>query len=336
MQNIRPMGKQPGFSLPGLKQKQTEFQVTFASVQSVARNLPLFAQQYSLVIVDECHRISESDTSQYGQIINQLKQQNTQLKVLGLTATPYRLGMGWIYQYHYHGIVRSTESRPFATCIYELPLRYMIKNKYLTPPQLVDAAISGYDFSALTANNNGEYPTSQVNGLLARYPRVTQAISEQVVELASSRTGVMIFAATVEHAKEILGYLPFEQTALITGDTVASERDDLIKRFKARELKFLVNVAVLTTGFDAPHVDMIAILRPTQSVSLYQQIVGRGLRLFAGKKDCLVIDYAGNGFDIFYPEVGEKKPHGDSEPVQVLCPACGFANLFWGKNGWGW
>jgi len=142
---------------------------------------------------------------------------------------------------------------------------------------------------------------------------------------------VMIFAATVKHAIEIQGYLDTSETALITGDTPGKERNELIQRFKARELRFLVNVSVLTTGFDAPHVDVIAILRPTESVSLYQQIVGRGLRLSEGKTDCLVIDYAGNGFDLFYPEVGGRKGESDSVPVMVHCPQCDFANTFWGK-----
>lgn len=98
------------------------------------------------------------------------------------------------------------------------------------------------------------------------------------MEFAATRKGVMIFAATIEHAKEIVGLLPAEDAALITGDTPGAERDVLIEDFKAQRFRYLVNVAVLTTGFDAPHVDLIAILRPTESVSLYQQIVGRGLR----------------------------------------------------------
>lgn len=93
-----------------------------------------------------------------------------------------------------------------------------------------------------------------------------------------------------------------------------------------------MNVAVLTTGFDAPHVDLIAILRPTESVSLYQQIVGRGLRLAPGKTDCLILDYAGNPHDLYAPEVGTPKGKSDNVPVQVFCPACGFANTFWGKT----
>jgi DNA repair protein RadD len=128
----------------------------------------------------------------------------------------------------------------------------------------------------------------------------------------------MIFAATVMHAKEVMTYLPEDHSALITGDTPNSERDKIIKQFKAKQLKYLVNISVLTTGFDAPHVDFIAILRPTESVSLYQQIVGRGLRLAEGKDDCLVIDYAGNGFDLFYPEVGDKKAIAIMNP----CKCC--------------
>lgn len=88
----------------------------------------------------------------------------------------------------------------------------------------------------------------------------------------------MIFAATVEHAREVTGLLPVGRAALITGETPGPERDRIIEAFKAQAYRYLVNVAVLTTGFDAPHVDLIAILRPTESVSLYQQIVGRGLR----------------------------------------------------------
>lgn len=324
-------GLKAGIFSAGLGEKETGHQVTFASVQSVARNLQQFAEHYSLLIIDECHRLSPEEESQYQQIIAQLRQYNSRLKVLGLTATPYRLGLGWIYRYHYRGYVRGGEHPPFRHCIYELPLRYMISKGYLTPPTLVDAPVAQYDFSALE-NRWGDYSEKAVNELLVRYPRVTQAICEQIEALASERKGVMVFAASVDHAREICGYLPASNTALITGDTPGAERDALIRRFKAQEIRFLVNVAVLTTGFDAPHVDMIAILRPTQSVSLYQQIVGRGLRLAPGKTDCLVVDYAGNGFDLYHPEVGDPKPDSSSEPVQVFCPACGFANIFWGKT----
>ena len=315
----------------GLNLKQVSFQITFASVQSVVRNLNQFAAEYSLVIIDECHRVNDfNESNQYGQIIQQLKSINSKLKILGLTATPYRMGLGWIYQYHYHGIKRSEEARPFVKCIFELPLSFMIKNHFLTKPNMIDAPTAQYDFSVLDSNSRGDFNETEVNELLVKYPRVTQAIIEQVEQLSIDRKGVMIFAATVKHAKEIISYLPTEQTALITGMTQLADRDQLIADFKSQSLKYLVNVSVLTTGFDAPHVDLIAILRPTESISLYQQIVGRGLRLNEGKQDCLIIDYAGNGINIFYPEIGEKKPNSNSELVQVFCPECGFANSFWG------
>ncbi|WP_415887898.1 DEAD/DEAH box helicase [Neptuniibacter sp. QD37_6] len=325
-------GLEGGIFAAGLNRKEIEKQVTFASVQSVAANIDLFNNEYSLLIVDECHRINDDEDSQYGRIINKLQEINPNLKVLGLTATPYRMGMGWIYQQHYRGFVRSEQEKPFRNCIYELPLSYMISHNYLTPPEMEDAAVAQYDFSALDQTAFGTYAEKDINKLLTKYNRVTRAIIEQVIERAQARQGVMIFAATVDHAKEISSYLPEEQTALITGSSSSEDRDRLISNFKFKKIKYLVNVSVLTTGFDAPHVDLIAILRPTESVSLYQQIVGRGLRLAPGKKDCLVIDYAGNNYNLHHPEVGEKRPSSDSEPVQVFCPSCGFANIFWGKT----
>jgi len=354
-QKYESYGVTAGIYSAGLKLKETQHQVTFASIQSAARNLDDFNEPYSLIIIDECHRVnlpstdlsneistdktkdrsnSESNegasTNQYQQIIEKLMQVNPEVKLLGLTATPYRLGMGWIYKKHYRGFMRSEEKRPFEHCIYELPLRYLIKRKYLTEPNLVDATIEHYDFSSLRANASGDYSPTDMNHLLNKNPRVTQGIIEQVIELGHKRQGIMIFAATVEHAKEVFSYLPAKLSALITGATDNTERDQLIKAFKHKKIKYLVNVSVLTTGFDAPHVDLIAILRPTQSVSLYQQIIGRGLRLSDNKKDCLVIDYTGNDFDLYHPEVGEIKPNSKSQPVQVICPSCEFPNTFWG------
>jgi DNA repair protein RadD len=189
--------------------------VTFASVQSVAANLDQFRDEYSLVIIDECHRVSGEETSQYRRIIELLRQQNDSLKVLGLTATPYRLAMGWIYRYHYRGFVRGSDDeqdKPFRHCIYELPLSYMINRGYLTRPELVNAAVAQYDFSALTQDRFGEYAEKDVNQLLSKHQRVTRAIIEQVMEMAAERQGVMIFAATVQHAQEIAGYLPGQET----------------------------------------------------------------------------------------------------------------------------
>jgi len=315
----------------GLQRKESRSKVVFGSVQSVARNLPLFDSAFSLLIVDECHRISDNEDSQYQQILQHLRQHNPQLRLLGLTATPYRLSKGWIYQFHYHGMVRGDEKALFRDCIYELPLRYMIKHGFLVPPERLDMPVVQYDFSRLSAQANGLFSEADLNRELKQQQRVTPLIIQQIVEFAADRKGVMIFASTVEHAKEILGLLP-EGKALISADTPGPERDATINAFKDQQLRYLVNVSVLTTGFDAPHVDLIAILRPTESVSLYQQIVGRGLRLCEGKSDCLILDYAGNPHDLYTPEVGAPKGKSDNQPVQVFCPGCGFANTFWGKT----
>lgn len=316
----------------GLQRKESHGKVVFGSVQSVARNLEQFYDKFSLFIVDECHRIGESNESQYQQILNHLTTANPSLRLLGLTATPYRLGKGWIYRFHYHGMVRGDEKALFRDCIYELPLRYMIKHGYLTPPERLDMPVVQYDFSRLQARVNGLFSEADLNRELKQQKRITPHIISQIVEFAHERHGVMIFAATVEHAKEVTALLPSNDAALITADTPGPTRDTLIAAFKHQRFRFLVNVAVLTTGFDAPHVDLIAILRPTESVSLYQQIVGRGLRLSPGKTDCLILDYAGNPHDLFTPEVGSAKGKSDNVPVQVFCPSCGFANTFWGKT----
>ena len=326
------LGLEADIFAAGLKRKESHSKVVFGSVQSVARNLEQFQAEFSLLIVDECHRISDDDDSQYQQIINHLQQVNPQLRLLGLTATPFRLGKGWIYQFHYHGMVRGDEKALFRDCIYELPLRYMIKHGYLTPPERLDMPVVQYDFSRLQPQSNGLFSEADLNLELKKQRRITPHIVSQIVEFARTRKGVMIFASTVEHAREITGLLPAGEAELITGETPGPQRDRIIEAFKAQQYRYLVNVAVLTTGFDAPHVDLIAILRPTESVSLYQQIVGRGLRLAPGKTDCLILDYAGNPHDLYAPEVGSPKGKSDNVPVQVFCPACGFANTFWGRE----
>tara|TARA_R110001583_G_scaffold1612_1_gene12651 strand:+ start:12575 stop:14320 length:1746 start_codon:yes stop_codon:yes gene_type:complete len=315
----------------GLGRKESDQQVVFASVQSLVNSLEQFNEQFSLLVIDECHRVPIDENSAYQRVIKHLQKNNEKLKILGLTATPYRLGLGWIYQYHTRGQVRSTEPRFFRDCIFDLPIRYLLEEGFLTMPKIMDMAVLGYDFSSLSASKTGHYRESELDNIIQQSKRATPGIIKQVIEKARDRLGVMIFASTVNHAQEIVGYLSDENAALVIGSTPLEERDQIINDFKARRIKFLVNVSVLTTGFDAPHVDLIAILRPTASLSLYQQIVGRGLRLFEGKKDCLVMEFAGNCYDVFQPELGEPKPNSESEMVTIPCPACQFNNNFWAK-----
>jgi len=113
-----------------------------------------------------------------------------------------------------------------------------------------------------------------------------------------------------------------------------AEREQLIKDFKNRKFKYIVNVQTLNVGFDAPHVDVIAILRKTESARLLQQIIGRGLRLHDEKSTCLVLDYAGNiefhGLqdDLFTPEIRVKGAKEGGGVLNVVCPTCGYNNEF--------
>ncbi|MGJ8641257.1 MAG: DEAD/DEAH box helicase family protein [Opitutaceae bacterium] len=320
-----------GIYSAGLNQKDSIQKVIFGSIQSVAKAKGDFFKDFTLLVIDECHRVALESESQYAQVIARLKENNERICILGLTATPYRLGLGWIYNYALRGELKTQELRFFKHCIYDLPLEYMIKNQYLTPPVKVDIPVTAYDFSELTEAGK-TYTLAQVDELLHRQKRLTPLIVKNIIDITESyqRQGVMIFSSTVKHAEEIMECLPKDQARLVLGSTELKERDQIVDEFKKKAFKYLVNVSVLTTGFDAPHVDVIAILRPTESISLYQQIIGRGLRLDEGKKDCLVLDYTGIGHSIFSPEVSDKKTDSESVPVQVPCPECGFVNDFWG------
>lgn len=315
----------------GLNQKDSSEKVIFGSIQSVARADDDFFNDFSLLVIDECHRVSAEDESQYAQVIEKVRAGNPQICILGLTATPYRLDSGWIYQDNYQGYICTQEARLFKKCIYELTLRQMIDDGYLTPPVQIDAPVASYDFSSLQLQSGKPtFSLAEIEAILKDQARITPVIIQNIVEMAKGRKGVIIFTSSVRHAREILTYLPAEESAIVLGDTPGYERDSVVENFKAQRIKFLVNVSVLTTGFDAPHVDLIAILRPTESVSLYQQIVGRGLRLFKGKSDCLVLDYTGVPHDIFSPQIRDRKPTIEAVPVKVKCPYCDQENDFWG------
>ncbi len=326
----RGLNLEAGIYSAGLQRKDSEQKTIFASIQSVARASEDFFENFSLLVIDECHRISMAGDSQYFQVISKLQKINPDLCILGLTATPYRLGYGWIYEFNAATNVRQTTSeRFFKKCIFELSTAFMIKNSFLTPPVQIDSPVACYDFSSLRLNGL-HFVKAQIETLLKDQKRITPVIIQNIIEISKDRKGVMIFTSSVHHAEEILSLLAKNISALVVGETEDQERDQIIASFKRQKIKYLVNVSVLTTGFDAPHVDVIAILRPTESVSLYQQIIGRGLRLSPGKEDCLILDYTGQGHNLFSPEIEEKKPSRDSKMVEVPCPSCGVINYFWG------
>lgn len=322
---------QAGIYSAGLQRKDASEKVIFGSIQSVARAEEDFFADFSLLVIDECHRVSAQGDTQYSQVIQKILSSNRGLAVLGLTATPYRLDTGWIYQFSHLGALRTQEPRIFRKCIYEVSLREMIQDGYLTPPVQIDAPVASYDFSSLMLRAGERcFQLSEIEAILKDQARVTPVIVRNIVELAETRQGALIFTSSIRHAREILALLPAGESALVIGETEDAERDRVVLQFKERKIKFLVNVSVLTTGFDAPHVDLIAILRPTESIGLYQQIVGRGLRLSDGKSDCLVLDYTGVPHDIFSPQIRDRRPSESAVPVAVPCPNCEHVNDFWG------
>jgi DNA repair protein RadD len=324
-------GLEAGIFSASLGKKDFKEKAIFGSIQSVARAQDEFFNGFSLLVIDECHRVAEEGESQYQEVIQKLKKNCPTICILGLTATPYRLGLGWIYEYSHHGELKTENNRFFKQCIYELPLSYMIQKKFLTLPVKVDIPVTCYDFSELSEKNR-MYTMAEVEELLKNQKRLTPLIVHNIIDITDrfERKGVMIFGASVKHAQEILSYLPPGEARIVLGETDILTRNQIIDDFKKRAFKYLVNVSVLTTGFDAPHVDVIAILRPTESNSLYQQIVGRGLRLEPGKTDCIILDYTGMGHDIYGPEISDKRPSKDTVPVMITCPECGFENSFWG------
>ncbi len=323
-------GLEAGIYSASLGQKDFKEKAIFGSIQSVARAPEEFFHDFSLLVIDECHRVADEGATQYQEVIQKLRLKSPNLCILGLTATPYRLGLGWIYEFASSGEIKTEQKRFFKQCVFELPLSFMIKNKFLTQPVKVDIPVTCYDFSELTEKDR-MYTTAEVEELLKNQKRLTPLIVNNIADITArfNRQGVMIFSATVKHAQEVLSYLPKDQARLVIGDTDMNSRDEIVEDFKKKKFKYLVNVSVLTTGFDAPHVDMIAILRPTESNSLYQQIVGRGLRLSDGKTDCFILDYTGMGHDIYAPEISDKRPK-ETVPVLVACPSCNFENSFWG------
>jgi DNA repair protein RadD len=324
------LGLEAGIYSAGLDRKDSHQKVIFGSIQSIARAEDEFFSDFSLLVIDECHRVSMESETQYFQVIQKLQAANRDICILGLTATPYRLGYGWIYEYNQVKKLRNGKSdRFFKTCIYDLPVKHMIANGYLTAPIRIDSPVACYDFSSLKLAGTS-YVQKQIEALLKDQKRITPVIVRNIVEMSEDRHGVMIFTSSVAHAKEIMQSLPPRISALVVGETEDQERDEIIAAFKARKLKFLVNVSVLTTGFDAPHVDVIALLRPTESASLYQQIIGRGLRLAEGKTDCLILDYTGQGHDLYSPDIEDDKPASNAQIVDVVCPKCGVTNQFWG------
>lgn len=323
------LGERASIFSASLGKKDMRHNVVFATPGTASNQVRKFGKQFSAIIIDEAHGV----TPTLLKIVDHMRSQNPKLRVVGLSGTPYRLGTGYIYGNHFeHGAMQDAIDPFFHTLVSHIGARELIDQGYLTPP-VFDTTADHYDTAGLEKTRSGQWSAATVDQAFTGRGRKTAGIVADVVEKSRNRRGVMIFAATIEHAEEVMESLPPALSRLVTGKTDKKERRQTIADFKAQRIKYLVNVGVLTTGFDAPHVDVIAIMRATESVALLQQIIGRGLRLCDGKRDCAVLDYGENlerhcpGGDVFDPEI---KTHvsGDGEKMPVNCVLCGFTNEF--------
>lgn len=309
--------------------------VVFGTEKTVKNAIDKFGDQFCAVVIDEAHRI----TPTIKLIVDELKKKNKKLRVIGLTATPYRMGSGYIYKIDENGKTlddSETVNPFFKKLVYKIEARYLIEQGYLTSPVFEAGQSESYDTSGLSLNRMGLFDSADIDRAFVGKGRKTSLIVAEIVAKAHNRMGVMIFAATVQHAHEIMESLPPELSAIVTGDTPPAEREKIITDFKLMSIKYLVNVSVLTTGFDAPHVDLVAIMRATESASLLQQIIGRGLRLHEHKADCLIMDFAGNierhcpSGDVFEPQIKTSKA-SEAGKFPCICPLCNYENEFKGR-----
>ena len=316
-----------------LGRKSTRHPIIVGTPGTIKNSLSRFGADTGAIVIDEAHGITPTLTA----IIDRIRGMNPNVRVVGMTGTPYRLGTGYIFKMYADGkpVPEHQARDPFFTqLVYRITAHDLLKDKYLTPVTVGQIGASKYDTSGLELGRNGQFTASSLDRAYNGHGRKTAAIVADVVAQSRDRKGVMLFCATVQHAQEAMASLPLEMSALVTGNTPKDERKRIIRRFKDQKIKYLVNVSVLTTGFDAPHVDVIALLRKTESPGLLQQIIGRGLRLCHDKTDCLLLDYSDNiethfpDGDIFAPDIKVGLSSGEMPDLDCNCPDCNVTNTF--------
>lgn len=294
--------------------------VTFATIQSAARSLHLF-ERSPLVIVDEAHRIPSKNEGQYRRLIGHLRQNTPDLKVIGFTATPFRLNGGPIFG----------EGGFFGGVCFKKPLMELINEGYLCPA-VTKATTEVIDTSGLRSSSTGDFVVKELDNRARKQGKVKRAVAEGL-DRAPDRRSALWFCVSIAHAEDVLAALleRGELAALLVGTDNHRDRAQVLGKFRIGTIRHLVSVNLFTEGFDAPCTDAVMILRPTASASLWVQMVGRGLRNSpeTGKKDCLILDFGGNAerhgpIDLVMPKRKQPRKKGllPSEPPGKTCPMC--------------
>lgn len=303
-----------GIYSAGLGKREAHARILFAGIQSIHRR----AQEVGhtdLVLIDEAHLIPGNSSTMYRRFLDGLAQINPALKVIGLTATPFRLDSGMLHE---------GKNALFTDIAFEAPVRDLIDAGYLSP------LVSKQPATRLDVSKVGTRAGDFIQRDLAAVvdqEAITRAAVTEIIEYGKDRKSWLAFCSGVEHSHHVVDEFARQGITCRTifGDTPMDERDAIIAAFKCGEIRALASMGVLTTGFNAPAVDLIALLRPTKSAGLYVQMVGRGTRLALGKENCLVLDFAGNvhrhgPIDLVRP----KRPGeaGGGEAPTKVCPAC--------------
>ena len=303
-----------GIYSAGLGKREAQARILFDGIQSIHRRAAEIGHT-DLVLIDEAHLIPGKSSTMYRRFLDALKAINPALKVIGLTATPFRLDCGMLHE---------GQNALFTDIAYEAPVRELIDAGYLSP------LVSKQPATRLDVSKVG----TRAGDFIARdlvaavdQDAITRAAVTEIIEHGRDRKSWLAFCSGVEHAHHVAEEFGRQGISCRTifGDTPKDERDAILAAFKRGEIRALASMGVLTTGFNAPGVDLIALLRPTQSAGLFVQMVGRGTRLAPGKENCLVLDFAGNvrrhgPIDLVRP----KRPGdgGGGEAPTKVCPDC--------------
>jgi DNA repair protein RadD len=252
----------------------------------------------------------------YQTFLDDARKVNPDLRVIGLTATPFRLKSGMI----------CGPDNILNHICYEVGVKELIRDGYLCP-LISKAGSQDLDTTSLHLRY-GEFVSGEVEAMMDSEALVESACNE-IVNYTKDRKSILVFASGVDHGKhlaEVLSKKSETQVFTVFGETATNERDKILTEFKNGKIKYLVNMGVLTTGFDAPNIDCVAMVRPTMSPGLFYQMVGRGFRLHPDKQNCLILDFGGNILrhgPVDAIRVKDANPRtGNGEAPAKKCPKC--------------
>ncbi len=272
-----------GIYAAGLRRRDVEASIVFASIDSVYDKWGDF-EPFDMIMVDEAHRIPARGEGKYRSFIKGCESVNPKIRVVGWTATPYRLGLGPVCH----------KDHVLHEVAYEANIGDLIRNGYLCPLRS-KVGVAAPDLSDVRRNGKGDY----VETSLAQAMEVPEVVREAVREAMQAingeqRKSCVFFCVDVKHCQAVALELRRYglHAPIVTANTPDHERDRIAEDFKQGRHRAIANVNVYTEGFNARRVDCVVLLRPTLSAGLYAQMVGRGLRLHPSKQDCLVLDFA--------------------------------------------